>query len=66
MRIRSTRGTIEVFGVSNQIIETYLDPEDGKVFSNNDVLLRCSKLYPLIKPQCSLWILHHSDLQDRW
>lgn len=67
MRIRSTRRKIQVVGVSNQIhiIQTYLDPEDGKIFPNYDVMLRFSELYPLINPQRSLWTLH-SGLQDRW
>ena len=68
MRINSSRGKIEVIGISNQvhIIQTYLDPEDGKMFPNDAVMLKFSELYPLIDPQRPLWTLHHSGLQDRW
>ena len=53
MQIKSSRGKIEVLGFSNQIhiIQTYLDPEDGKIFPNDAVMLKFSELYPLIDPQ---------------
>ena len=48
MRINSSRGKIEVIGISNQvhIIQTYLDPEDGKILPNDAVMLKFSEFTP--------------------